>query len=413
MNPMPNPYNSSPVDLESIAVLADRFLGWNGGRIYLKNLLTATASIKDRPRIVVILNDRNIADDVVRDADQAIIYNNEGFVARLRNRIRAHLNMGDFPPTAILRRLKPVVVFGNGLGQRIGRAAIVSNVLDYQDRYYPHLTSDTLLRKRTIQEARTARFADGIVFNSRYSLNDFADRNPTCAAVKAVVPLFVMVSPEELSKDPQAVAQKYRLPDRFFIVPSQLWEHKNHLQLLSAISILKERNIDLVAVLTGMPFDPRRPKFISELLQAVSSLGLRDRMIFLGQVDRVDLIALMRQSLGFVQPSLYEGGGLPAEEARSLGKRIVLADLPLQREANIPFTYYFTPHNPESLAVAIQSAFEDQPHGIEVLSEQNAISASVSRASEIAKSFLDLVKKAVEYRSSKIQRGQNDYKNKV
>jgi len=393
----PNVHSASQACFQSIVVLADRFLGWNGGRIYLKNLLTATASINDRPKIVVLSNDRDIPDDVVKSADQTITCYNRGFVTRLTNRIRTRLNIRDSVPKAILRQIKPAAIFGNGLGQRIGRVAIVSNVLDYQDRYYPHLTSDTQLRKRAIQEARIARFADGIVFNSHYSLDDFANRYPSCVAVKVAVPLFAIVSPEELSNDPQTVTRKYRLPDRFFIVPSQLWEHKNHLQLIEAMSILKERDIDLVAVLTGMPFDPRRPKFISELLQAVSSLGLRDRMIFLGQVDRGDLIGLMRQSVGFVQPSLYEGGGLPAEEARLLGKRIVLADLPLQREANIPFTYYFIPHNAESLATAIQVAFEGISIGVDVFSEQNAISASVSRANEIAKSFLDLVKKAVEY----------------
>jgi len=399
----PNVHSASQACFQSIVVLADRFLGWNGGRIYLKNLLTATASINDRPKIVVLSNDRDIPDDVVKSADQTITCYNRGFVTRLTNRIRTRLNIRDSVPKAILRQIKPAAIFGNGLGQKIRGTAIVSNVLDYQDRYYPHLDSEAQLHKRAIQEARIARFADGIVFNSRYSLDDFANRHPTCAAVKDVVPLFAAFSSGELSKDPHSVARKYHLPDRFFIVPSQLWEHKNHFQLLAALSILKERDKDLMAVLTGMPFDPRRPNFVSELLQKVSSLDLRGRIIFLGQVDREDLTALMRQSVGFLQPSLYEGGGLPAEEARSLGKRIVLADLPLQREATIPFTYYFTPHNPESMAAAIQAAFEDVPPGVDLSTEQKAITASALRASAIAEVFLGLVTRAVKWSSGMTQ----------
>ncbi len=194
------------------------------------------------------------------------------------------------------------------------------------------------------------------------------------------------------------IAKKYGLPERFVILPSQLWEHKNHLQLLDAMAVLEARRVDLVAVFCGAPYDPRSPRYVSRLLQAASALGVRHRVVLLGELERAELVALMRQSVGFVQPALHEGGGLPAEEARLLGKRIVLADLPLQREAAVPGTSFFAPDDAGSLADAVEEAFAGAAPGVDVEAEDRAIAAAGKQAAAAGAAFVRLVAEAADRR---------------
>ena len=41
------------------------------------------------------------------------------------------------------------------------------------------------------------------------------------------------------------------LPKKYFFYPAQFWEHKNHIRILEAIKILKERDINVNFVFCG------------------------------------------------------------------------------------------------------------------------------------------------------------------
>jgi glycosyltransferase involved in cell wall biosynthesis len=55
------------------------------------------------------------------------------------------------------------------------------------------------------------------------------------------------------------------------------------------------------------------------------------------------LAALYAGSQAFVFPSLYEGFGIPAAEARACGARILVTDMPELREAAGPEATYILP----------------------------------------------------------------------
>jgi glycosyltransferase involved in cell wall biosynthesis len=376
--------------MNPLAILPDRFLGWNAGRLYLQTLLTSAMTVGDRPEIVVLAREQDAHHDAVRAADRVLTYRSHAFSDRVRGVIAARFNGQPPLPRHTLRRLNPSAIFGNQLSQSIGRSATVANVLDYQDRYYPH-HSPARVQKREMENGLVASAAHGILFNSETSRRDYVSRYAVNRAATAVVPLQALIAPADLTADPQQVRIKYHLPDRYVVVPSQLWEHKNHRQLLAAMAVLASRGVALTAVLTGMPYDPRVPLYTSEMLQSIAHLGLRNAIVLLGQLDRPELVALIRASSGVVQPSLHEGGGLPAEEARALGKPIVLADLPLQREAAIPDASYFAPENPESLADAISQHLCGRPGGVDALAEKRALLNSHERFREVGRQFLSLV----------------------
>ena len=83
-----------------------------------------------------------------------------------------------------------------------------------------------------------------------------------------------------------------------------------------------ERLDDLHLVLTG-----ERGWNADGIFAASGELAdLRDRIVFTGYVDDVDLAPLYSGALAFAYPSLYEGFGLPPLEAMQCGTPVVTSN---------------------------------------------------------------------------------------
>ena len=64
-------------------------------------------------------------------------------------------------------------------------------------------------------------------------------------------------------------------------------------------------------------------------------------------LPRAHVFRLMRQSLAVLQPSLFEGWSTSVEEAKSVGKRMILLDIPVHREQDPPRALFFDPRDAE------------------------------------------------------------------
>jgi glycosyltransferase involved in cell wall biosynthesis len=90
--------------------------------------------------------------------------------------------------------------------------------------------------------------------------------------------------------------------------------HKNLGRLIQALAQLRDRSA-LRLLLVGAA-DP-------ELVDVARTIGVGDRLLFLGDVPDERLPALYRGALAFVFPSLHEGFGLPPLEAMACGTPVV------------------------------------------------------------------------------------------
>jgi glycosyltransferase involved in cell wall biosynthesis len=71
---------------------------------------------------------------------------------------------------------------------------------------------------------------------------------------------------------------------------------------------------------------------LAELQASAIVLGIKDRVAFLGNLDRDGVIRLLRAADCFVQTSLFEGQSNAVLEAMHAGLPILVGDLPEQRE---------------------------------------------------------------------------------
>jgi glycosyltransferase involved in cell wall biosynthesis len=71
-----------------------------------------------------------------------------------------------------------------------------------------------------------------------------------------------------------------------------------------------------------------------------------------------DLATLYRHATAVVQPSLYEGFGLPLAEALAAGGRVLCSDIPAFREVCGPWATYFDPADVDGLAGLLRASLD-------------------------------------------------------
>ena len=99
---------------------------------------------------------------------------------------------------------------------------------------------------------------------------------------------------EPLSENPLQTVEKYNLPSSFGLVANQFWGHKNHKVLPEALSLLKQRGIELRLVLTGVPADFRDPEnsTVSDLLQRCQRFNVHSQIHILGKTPYSEMANL-------------------------------------------------------------------------------------------------------------------------
>jgi hypothetical protein len=117
-------------------------------------------------------------------------------------------------------------------------------------------------------------------------------------------------------------------------------------------------------------------------------------VIILGLVPRRAQIEMMRRSLAVVQPSLFEGWSTVVEDARVLGKPLLLSDIPVHREQNPPQAQFFPPDSVEKLADLLAGAWESYAPGPNHDLEAAAHQAAQARIVEVGRRFLQLARAA-------------------
>ena len=134
--------------------------------------------------------------------------------------------------------------------------------------------------------------------------------------------------------------------------------HKGHRLVIEALAQLRASRPDVVVVCTGNTADHRDPMYFGELLAEVSRLGLRENFVILGWVPQPHIFHLMRQAVAVLQPSRFEGWSTTVEETKSVGKSIILSDIPVHREQAPAGALYFDPTDAAALAEQLVAAYE-------------------------------------------------------
>lgn len=220
---------------------------------------------------------------------------------------------------------------------------------DFQDKHYPDFFSSEELRNREAAHLAIIESNNLLVLSSNDALKDLRRFYPQ-AKNKVFVLNFAVSNDLKDLKSSYDILSQYKLPSKYFICSNQFWKHKNHMCVLEAIAIVKKSIPDLMIVFTGKPHDHRAPEYYDELLQKIKDLEIEENVSFLGFIDRVDQLSLMKTSHAVVQPSLFEGWSTVIEDAKSLSKAVIASDIDVHKEQLGTNGYYFSSTSSQSLS---------------------------------------------------------------
>jgi glycosyltransferase involved in cell wall biosynthesis len=390
-HPDPRPALERP-----IVAFADLGGGWQGGTHYLQNLFRALRTLPAdcQPRIALLLGrDKTpVGHPLAPYVDQWLAIPappQPGFWTRQGRRVARCLGWAhpSIPPHLLGQYLAAQgvdVLFAisdlAGDGPRLG-VPFVAWIPDFQYRHLPGYFPTGERKQRGAHVTAVARHANRVLLSSQDAARDFAacmaeercEQDERAGVAKARVLPFVAQLPADVyAGDPAGICARYHLPERYFYLPNQFWQHKNHVLVLDALGILAERAPHVTVVCTGNTTDHRNPVYFSEFLARLAASGLRDHFLILGLVPQADTYRLMRQSVAVLQPSLFEGWSTTVEEAKSLGKPVILSDLAVHREQDPPGAVYFDPNDPKALARCLLQVDTDLPAGPSLAMEVQA-----------------------------------------
>ena len=266
-------------------------------------------------------------------------------------------------------------------------------ISDFQHKYLPRNFSRTEVLIRDRYFALIARCASTVVLSSRCAQEDFHTFFPKAAANSIVLSFKTVPAREWLEGTPVDVQCKYSLPERFFIVSNQVWQHKNHLAILEAMRLLKSEGIQPITVWTGHLVDYRSPGYYKRIIKTIREYELERQVFILGLIPKVDQMQLMRRSIAVIQPSLFEGWSTVVEEARCIGKPIILSDIPVHIEQDPPNSSYFDHSSPDSLAQIMAQWWKSLSSGPNTGQEATAKGKNITDVLAFAKKFLKIARK--------------------
>jgi glycosyltransferase involved in cell wall biosynthesis len=287
------------------------------------------------------------------------------------------------------------VVFENAQfhGARLGIPAIAW-IPDFQHRELPQLFSWAAWWKRELG-FRAQITAGRTIMLSSHDARDACERHYPATVGRTRVVRFGVPS----SGRPDAVAirsasEAYGLPERYFYMPNQFWQHKNHIMVIEALAFLKQAGHSIVVAASGKQLDPYRPEHFARVVARMIEADVADQFRLLGLIPYEHVAPLLAGSVALLNPSLFEGWSTTVEEARALQVPMVLSDLAVHREQASGIARFFDCTSASSLAEALLAVWEAKSsvHSADLVP---ALSA-VDPVQRFADDFVDLVQQVAQ-----------------
>lgn len=159
--------------------------------------------------------------------------------------------------------------------------------------------------------------------------------------------------------------KRYCLPEKFVLYVGDVNWNKNIPGLIKAfanikyqISNIKNTNQklkikELKLVLVGKAFLDEELEEVRELNGLIDELQIGDSVLKLGFVPTKDLVKIYNLAAVYVQPSFYEGFGLPVLEAMACGTPVVCANTSSLPEIGGGAAVYIDPYKVDDIARGI------------------------------------------------------------
>jgi glycosyltransferase involved in cell wall biosynthesis len=379
----------------------DMGIVYSGGLNYYRNLLYAISQLQQNDVEAIVF--------FGTDVDVAIIADFSKYATVVQTRVLERKTLPWFVHRVLYRAFGMQTLVNRVLKKHsidiVSHASMVTGanrpyklvtwIADFQYLHLPDLFPGLDVAKKSAEINRLVGESDMVVVSSQDALKDLRAIVTPANAAKARVLEFVSQPARALGADvgSDTLETKYGFTGRYFFLPNQFWRHKNHVVVFEAIAALKRQGFDVLVLCTGWLRDPRfsKSEYVDNLQKILTDNQLEGNIRLLGSIDYSDVLALSRHAIAVLNPSLFEGWSSSVEEAKSIGKPVILSNLGVHIEQNPPGSRYFAPDDVNGLAAILREAWESWPDEIDAATEATAHAGLQARTKLFGEKYLSII----------------------
>lgn len=254
-----------------------------------------------------------------------------------------------------------------------------------------------LLYRRLVYDGSVRR-ATMVIANSDYtkrSIEEFVDVPPEQVKVvyESVDESFSAVT--DLAAAKKHIVDRFDIRRDYVLYVSNLWYYKNPDGAIRGFAAMRARYGDDLDLVIAGPDDWGRLPVLKEL---ASSLGVADRVRFVGRVSRDDLTRLYAAARVIFYPSFAETFGKPVVEAMKAGVPLVTSNVTSMPELAGGAALLVDPADDAAMGEALHRAASDEVLRAE-LSRRAADRAAMFSWDRVAEQTLAVCREAVARRA--------------
>ena len=371
---------------------------WLGGLNYLRNLMAAMQSIPDNALTPVI----------VTGARALITPEQFPRIEMIRTTLLDRKSPAWFVRKVIATTFRRDLLFErfllrNGIrvlshSRHLGKQTSIVTIgwiPDFQHIHLPQGFTQEQLRSQSRSYEDTCAGCTKVIVSSECALKDLENLNSAWVQKAEVLRFVAAPAPLSAAAPLSELIRTYHFEPPYFLLPNQFWSHKNHRVVLAALRVLKEKNRPFLVLATGPTKDDRNSSFFPLLMKYAEECGVTDLFRVLGPVPFPHLTGLMLHTIAIINPSKFEGWSTTVEEAKSLGKVIILSDIPVHREQAPALGRYFDPDNPEQLADLMTEAVDRYTPTVDFENQEGTRKLFAERQLDFGRVYEAIVKRAL------------------
>lgn len=281
-----------------------------------------------------------------------------------------------FSPTHYIPRFSPV--------------KRVATVFDLSYLHFPHLFNKKDLWQLTNWTKFSINNASQIVTISNFTKSDIIKNyHINKDKITVAYPGYDSTAFKPL-KDTQKIEnykRKYKISGEYIIYVGTVQPRKNLIKLIESVAKIKDLKLVIVGKISGVG---RQAWMFDEILKKPKELGIEDRIIFTDFIPTQDMASLMKGSLAFVLPSLWEGFGIPVVDAMAAGVPVIVSNVSSLPEIVGKAGLLVNPKSVDQIEQAIRTIAADKKLRLQK-SKAGVIQASKFSWKKMAKSVLKVL----------------------
>jgi len=348
-----------------IGICCNRFIEWGGGIGFIQICVESLLSIKDEKYLQIVLL---IPDQKLNNVDkyknevkkilnifrkEKLIFKKKSSYSELIKQLFVYKdyvsyleysnNINSLQKVSLKNNIDVIIPSFDSLGKKF-KIPWVGYIYDFQHRYFTqNFTTEEVLQRDILFET-ILNSCKSVIVNSKKVKSDIIRFQLKFEAKIFDLPFSPFFKPQK-NLDFKAVIDNYKLPNKYFIISNQFWEHKDHITAFKAYAnFFRSTGSEIKLLCSGKLEDYRNPEHIVCLKKTIKELNIENRIVFLGFIDKADLSSIIENAVAMIQPTLFEGGpgGGAVYDAVGLGVPVILSDIEINKEIeDLPNLIFF------------------------------------------------------------------------